>query len=116
MGGLKRGEPLFASVLTISITIGFYFILKAFNTANLFVSTVSVATSFIAVYLTFRRSPYFALAYVANDVVLITLWTLAALKNPSYWSVCICFVAFLVNDCYGFISWKRIKNRQSETI
>lgn len=65
-------------VLTAVVTVGFYFILDYFETANMIPSTLSVTTSFIAVYLTFRRSPYFALAYAANDVVLIVLWTLAA--------------------------------------
>ena len=55
------------------ITLVFYFILRAFGTSNLVVSTLSVTTSFIAVYLTARRSPYFALAYAANDIVLIIL-------------------------------------------
>jgi hypothetical protein len=36
-----------------------------------------------------RRSPYFALAYAANDVVLIVLWTLAAVEDISYLSVII---------------------------
>ena len=74
--------------------------------------TLSVATSFIAVYLTFRRSPYFALAYAANDVALIVLWILAAKEDISYLSVIICFIMFLVNDLYGFVSWKRMERRQ----
>ena len=100
---------------TALMTVGFYFILAHFNTANIIPSTLSVATSFIAVYLTFRRSPYFALAYAANDVVLIVLWTLAAVENISYLSVIICFVMFLVNDLYGFVSWKRMERRQMAT-
>ena len=97
---------------TAVVTLGFYFILAHFNTANILPSTLSVATSFIAVYLTFRRSPYFALAYAANDVVLIVLWILAAKEDISYLSVIICFVMFLVNDLYGFVSWKRMERRQ----
>ena len=100
---------------TAVVTLGFYFILEDFNTANIIPSTLSVATSFIAVYLTFRRSPYFALAYAANDVVLIVLWTLAAMENTSYLSVIICFVMFLINDLYGFISWKQMEKRQLQT-
>ena len=103
------------SLATVLVTLGFYFILEHFNTANIIPSTLSVATSFIAVYLTFRRSPYFALAYAANDVVLIVLWTLAAAENISYLSVIICFVMFLVNDLYGFVSWKRMEKRQIAT-
>ena len=57
-------------------------------------------------------SPYFALAYAANDVVLIMMWTMAAVEDISYLSVIICFAMFLVNDLYGFISWKRMEKRQ----
>ena len=100
---------------TAAVTLVFYFILEHFHTANIIPSTLSVSTSFIAVYLTFRRSPHFALAYAANDVVLIILWILAAKEDISYLSVIICFVMFLVNDLYGFISWKRMEKRQLET-
>ena len=109
---LKR-EIIFMVLLTAAVTVVFFFILKALNTANLFFGTVSVATSFLAVYLTFRRSRFFALAYAANDVVLIILWTLAALSDISYLSVIICFVVFLANDIYGFISWSKMRKRQS---
>ena len=109
---LENKELALMYVLTAAVTLGFYFILNHFNTANMIPSTLSVTTSFIAVYLTFRRSPYFALAYAANDVVLIVLWTLAATEDIGYLSVIICFVMFLVNDLYGFVSWKRMEKRQ----
>lgn len=111
---LKFAEIIFMLILTAVVTIVFYFVLKFFNTANLLPSTISVTTSFIAVYLTFRRSPYFALAYAANDVVLIVLWVLASLTDISYVSVTVCFIMFLVNDIYGFISWIKMRKRQSE--
>ena len=100
--------------LAVVVTIVFYFILKFFNTANLIVSTFSVTTSFVAVYLTFRRSPYYAIAYAANDIVLIVLWLLASLEDVKYVSVLACFAAFLVNDIYGFINWRRMERRQQE--
>ncbi len=110
---LKRKEYIFMLVLNIAVTVAFYFILKAFDTANLIPSTISVTTSFGAAYLTMRRSPYYALWYAANDIVLIVLWTLAAIKDISYVSVIICFAAFLLNDIYGFISWRKMEKRQS---
>ncbi len=109
---LKSKEILFMIVLTVVITILFYFVLLAFNTANIIPSTISVSTSFIAVYLTFRRSEYFALAYATNDVVLIILWIMATLDDITYLSVVVCFVAFLINDIYGYISWKKMYLRQ----
>lgn len=112
---IGKWEYFLMYLATGVVTLVFYFILEHFNTANIIPSTLSVATSFIAVYLTFRRSPYFALAYAANDVVLIVLWILAAKEDISYLSVIICFVMFLVNDLYGFANWKRMEKRQLNT-
>ena len=110
---ISKHECVFICFLTVIVTIIFYFVLSHFNTANIIPSTFSVTTSFVAVYLTFRRSPYFALAYATNDVVLIVLWVLASITDIRYISVVVCFVAFLVNDVYGFINWLRMKKRQS---
>ena len=110
---ISRREVLFLCALTAAVTAGFCFILKALGTANLIPSTISVTTSFLAVYLTFRRSACFALGYAANDIVLIVLWIMATAENISCLSVVICFVVFLVNDIYGFISWAKMKQRQS---
>ena len=106
-------EYIFAGILTLIATIIFYWILKYFHTANLLPSTISVTTSFLAVYLTFRRSAYYAIAYAANDVILIVLWALASRFDPSYLSVVACFLAFLANDLYGFISWRMMEKRQA---
>ena len=100
--------------ITAIVTILFYFILKYFRTANIIPSTISVTTSFLAVYLTFRRSPYFAIAYASNDIVLIILWLLASLYDARYISVVVCFAAFFANDIYGYISWQKMKVRQSK--
>lgn len=110
---IHRGELIWMCVLAAIVTVVFYFILDAFHTANIVPSTLSVTTSFIAVYLTFRRSPFFSLAYAANDVVLIVLWMLASITDAKYISVVVCFVAFLVNDLYGFINWKKMEQRQA---
>lgn len=110
---LARWEWLVLPVLTAAVTAVFYFILAYFHTAYLPLSTFSVTTSFLAVYLTFRRSPWFALAYAANDVVLIALWALAAAQQRSFLCVVVCFAAFLAGDLYGFISWRRMARRQA---
>jgi len=109
---ISRKETLLMALLTIAVTIIFFFILKVFNTANLIPSAISVTTSFAAVYLTFRRSPYFSLLYAANDIVLIVLWVLASFSDISYVSVVVCFFMFLFNDLYAFISWRKIEIRQ----
>ena len=100
-------------VLSVVVTAAFYFLLKALNTPNLIFSTISVTTSFLASALTFLRSPYYALAYASNDVVLIVLWVLATIENVAYFPMIICFSVFFANDLYGFINWKRMQKRQS---
>jgi nicotinamide riboside transporter PnuC len=109
-------ELIFMLGLTAAVTAAFWFILDFFNTAQLALSTVSVATSFAAAYLTFRRSPYFALAYAMNDVVLIALWAIASRADISCISVIVCFLAFLANDIYGFVSWKRMEKKQGALV
>lgn len=94
------------------ISVGLYFLLGALGTQNLLISTLSVTTSFFAASLTFLRTPYFALAYAGNDVVLITMWLLVAVREPAYFSVVICFAVFLVNDLYSFFNWMKMRRRQ----
>lgn len=112
VGSIGKSEQVLMWSFAVTVTVMFYFILKHFNTANIIPSTISVTTSFLAVYLTFRRCPTFALAYAANDIVLIILWLLASLDDIKYISVVVCFASFLFNDIYGYISWKRMKRRQ----
>ncbi len=100
-------------VFTLLVTFLFYFILDWLDTANLIPSTISVTTSFLAVFLTYKRSPFYAIAYAVNDIVLIVLWMLATVKDITYISVVMCFVAFLINDIYGFISWNKMYKRQN---
>lgn len=111
---MHRVEVAFVFLLAIVVTVLFYFILGAFNTANLFFSTLSVTTSFIACCLTFMRNPYYAIAYAANDVVLIVLWIMASVEDISYLPMVFCFVMFLANDVYGFVNWKRMEKRQED--
>ena len=113
---ISRKEAALLPVLALLVTAVFFFLLRYFGTANLLPSTLSITTSFVAVYLTFRRDPFFAVAYALNDLVLIVLWSLAALTDKSYLSVVVCFVVFFVNDIYGFISWRGMKKRQAGTV
>lgn len=109
---LKIREYLFLIGLSVIVTTAFYYLLNALGTNNIVISTISVLTSFIASYLTLRRSKYYAAAYLANDIVLITMWSMASLENKAYISVAICFAIFFVNDLYGLISWWKRERKQ----
>jgi nicotinamide mononucleotide transporter len=110
---LTVGKLLVLAVAACAVTAALYFVLRALGTANLTLSTVSVTTSFVACMLTFYRSPFYALGYAANDVVLIALWILAAMEQLSYLPMVFCFVMFLLNDLYGFYSWQRMEKYQA---
>ena len=107
-------EFIILAVLTPLVTYVFYLILVYFKTAHIIFSTLSVSTTFIAVYLTFRRSSYFTIAYAVNDLVLIVLWGLASIEDLSYLSVVVCFITFLANDLYGFYNWRKMAKRQTQ--
>ena len=109
---LSRKTILALFALAALVTVLFYFILKALGNANLLVSTISVTTSFLASALTLLRSPYYALAYAANDVVLIVLWIMASVSDISYLPMIACFLMFFANDVYGFVNWRRMQKRQ----
>lgn len=116
VGKFKRIYIYILIPLAIAVTVSFYFILKAFNTANLIPSTISVATSFVALYLMILRLPAYAIAFIFNDIVLIVLWSFACAENLNYMNLVVCFSIFLVNDTYTFICWtKRKKRSESQT-
>lgn len=109
---MTKKQIILMLILTAFVTGTFYFILKALGNANLIFSTISIATSFLASYLTLMRSSYYAVAYAFNDIVLIVLWTLASVEDISYLPMVICFSMFLINDGYGFFNWHRMEKRQ----
>lgn len=113
---LTRTKTIVLVLFTVAVTVLFYFILKYFNNANLFMSTVSIATSFSASALMLLRSPYYAVAYACNDVVLVILWIMASMEDISFLPMIVCFAIFLINDIYGFFNWRKMSRKQNNNI
>ena len=104
---------LFGFIVTFLI----YFLLRALNTSQLIISTISFITSITGAYLVLRRSCYYAIPYILNDVILIVLWSLTILNSGfAYLPNVLSFVIFLFNDTYGLIRWKRAEKKQSENL
>lgn len=114
VGKMTAGKTVILLVLTALVTFGFYFVLRHFNTPNIVFGTISIATSFLASSLMMLRSPLYAAAYGLNDIVLVVLWVLASLKDISYITMVACFAVFLINDVYGYLSWKKMMKNQQE--
>ena len=76
--------------------IGVFFLLKAFNTANLIVSSISLTLGIYANYLLMRRCEFNFVIYIINNIVCIALWMFLVLKDQSY-------LPLVVNYCMLFI-------------
>ena len=109
---LNRKTALIMVISCAAVTAIFGYLLKILDTPNLLISVISIITSYLASYLMMCRISSYALAYAANDVVLIILWVLASMENISYLPMIACFAMFLVNDIYGFLSWKKRERKQ----
>jgi len=110
---LKEWIVLFiASILSFTFI---YFLLKSFNTNQLFISSLSVIDSLFAVYLGVRRSKYSFYFYVVNDIILILLWGIPVVTG----NILLIPMVFnplinLVNDLYGIYNWRKLEEKQKK--
>lgn len=101
----------------IVATFSFYFILKALNTNELEINTASLIFSLVASYLMLRRSSFYALAFLADDIIAIALWSMAVINfGLQFLPTVVSFCVFLINDLYGFIHWKIQERRQDKMV
>ena len=104
---VRAKEFIILAAVSVVTTFGFYFMLKAFNTSQLIISTLSLVTSVFSAYLLFRRNSYYALGYMANDAILIILWSMSVVNfGLTFLPMVIRFCLFFINDTYGFVRWK----------
>lgn len=93
----------------------YYFLLKAFNTELLVISSISVVTSVLASYFEARRSELSLFCYIANDLVIILLWLNPIINGQiELISVLVGPILLLINDIYGSYNWRRLKKQQKE--
>lgn len=91
----------------------YFFILKLFNTDLLFISSLSVLTSVLASYFEARRSELSLFCYIANDLIIITLWVIPILSGQTELiSVIVGPILLLINNIYGSYNWKKLKEKQ----
>ena len=113
INSIKKNEWIIISFAFAGIFVGIYYLLKSFNTSELFVSTISVLASLFAVYLQIRRSKYSFGFYLINDIILMFLWGIPVLHGnfilvPMLLNPTINFI----NDAYGFYNWKKTEKIQ----
>ena len=113
INSIKKKEWIIVSFIFIGVFIGIYYLLKAFNTSELIVSTISVLASLFAVYLQIRRSKYSFSFYIVNDIILMFLWGIPVVHG-SYilFPMLLNPTINLINDIYGFCNWKKAEKIQ----
>lgn len=115
ISSLSKKEIFSALLSQLILFWGYYFLLKAFNTDLLVVSSLSVVTSVLASYFEARRSELSLFCYIANDLVIITLWTIPIISGKTELiSVLVGPILLLINDIYGSYNWKKLKKTQKE--
>jgi len=95
-------------------SVGIYFMLRAFNTANLIISTFSVLTCAMAGYLVLRRCEYNFVFYILNNIICVCLWMFVIIKekNVVYIPTIVQYGTFLCLNAFGIFNWAKIKRIQ----
>ena len=91
-------------------SVGIYFLLRAFETEILIVSTLSVVVSLGASYLLLVRKSYYGMfGFVLTDIVQITLWSLllASTGDLALVPMVAMSAILLVLDSYGILNWRK---------
>ncbi len=115
VNSIQGKEYIYLAIGTVIFSVAFYFILRALNTSQLLISTFSLTTSAIATYLMLRRSSYYAIGFMIDDIVSVVLWSMSIVTfGIEYLPSVLCFCVFLINDIYGFVHWKREEKKQAK--
>ena len=114
----KRNFRLLEWVITLAVMsvvgVGVYFLLKAFNTANLVLSTFSVVFTMTAGYLLVRRCEYSFVFYMISNMICIGLWTslIVSTGDMSLLPTALCYCIFLILNIFGIMNWAKLKKTQ----
>ncbi len=117
ISSLSKKEIILAFSSQLVLYWIYFFILKLFNTDLLIISSLSVVTSVLASYFEARRSELSLFCYIANDIVIITLWLIPIISGQTELiSVIVGPILLLINDIYGSYNWKKLKEKQKNKL
>lgn len=113
---LSKKEWLISSGCFAVVSVGVYFLLRALNTSQLLISTLSFLTILPSVYLLVRRCKWNQVSFFINDLFAITLWLLLALQNSAFYPMFIYHIFQIAYDIYGLIVWIKLEQKQKDLI
>ena len=113
IGGVKAKEMLIVLAVAPFVAVGVFFMLQAFGTKFLVVSTIMSVVGMVAAYLIARRSKMCFFLYAALDLINGVLWTLLLIEGHvgAVAIIAMCAIYFVM-DIYAIIEWQRLQKRQ----
>jgi len=110
---LSAKEWCLSGFAFVIVAIGVYFILKALNTAQLIISSLSFLSMLPAVYLLIRRCKWNQVAFLINDFIVPILWIFLVVQGDlSFLPMCIYHIFQITYDIYGLIEWIKLEKKQ----
>ena len=110
---LSKKEWLFLGVVSLVLSVGIYFLLKALNTKHIIVNLLSFITIIPAVYLLMRRCRWNHVAFLINDFIVPLLWVFLVIEGDwSFLPLCIYHIFQITYDIYGLVEWARLEKNQ----
>lgn len=112
---LSKKEWIVSSLCCLCISIGVFFLLKAFNTSQLAVSTLAFVSMLPAVYLLIRRCKWNQVTFLINDFIVPILWLVLVIQGDyTFVPMCIYHIFQIAYDVYGLFEWKKLEKSQKE--
>lgn len=112
---VSKKEVIILLISQAIMGVGYYYLLWAFGTSYLVISTICVAANATMYYLFVRRSGYAFVASLAGDLSTAVLWAFPVFGGAlNYLPVFVMPFMFLVNDVYGIINWAKLKKSQDK--
>lgn len=113
---IKRTSNREITLLVLSqvvMGVGYFYLLRAFGTAELIVSTIAVVTAVIGNYLMARRSHFGTGGLLLNSMSQVALASIMVSHGfTAAVPMLVMAIMFCVIDFYGMFNWARLRRRQ----
>lgn len=108
-------EWILTLLVSGAVSVGIYYLLQAFDTSNLVVSTISTALGMLAGYLMARRCEFSFLFFIVGDVICAVLW-ISSLQGGNFSTLptVMQYVILFFINCFGLFNWIRLKRAQNK--
>lgn len=110
---LSWQEYLYTLLAGIVGGVGVYFLLDALGTNQVILNTITFTLAVMATYLLYRRSRWYAILFLVNNIVTIVLWALTFdASGLEFLPIMLSYVINSLLNIYGLFMWRRNAHTQ----